>query len=84
VFVDTEEEFDWTKAAQPGMGRRSGESLPIMHKRLRATGEPSTCRPPIATTRAAWPTLREMQEAGECTIGTQLHPWVNPPFEEEK
>jgi hypothetical protein len=28
--------------------------------------------------------LREFSERGECTIGTQLHPWVNPPFEEEE
>ena len=23
-----------------------------------------------------------MVEAGECDVGTQLHPWVNPPFDE--
>src|SRR3546814_5249321 len=26
--------------------------------------------------------LRRFQDDGECTIGTHLHPWVNPPFEE--
>jgi hypothetical protein len=27
--------------------------------------------------------LREMHETDGCEIGTQLHPWVNPPFDEE-
>ena len=26
--------------------------------------------------------LKELLEAGQCEIGAQLHPWVNPPFVE--
>jgi hypothetical protein len=38
---------------------------------------------PIATDPNAIETLRPLAEAGECDVGTQLHPWVNPPFDEE-
>ena len=27
--------------------------------------------------------FRAWRERGECVVGTQLHPWVSPPFEEE-
>jgi len=86
IFVDTEEEFDW---AQPprrdAHGTRAAESLPTAHRRLREAG----VKPvylidyPIATDPRCIATLREYLEAGECTVGTQLHPWVNPPFDEE-
>src|SRR5262249_4702548 len=33
--------------------------------------------------RTAAGILRSYQDAGTCQIGTHLHPWVNPPFEEE-
>jgi hypothetical protein len=38
---------------------------------------------PIATDPASITLLREWLERGECAIGTQLHPWVNPPHDEE-
>lgn len=87
VFVDTEEEFDWSKP--PSRAQRStsaAESLPIVHRRLRGYGVAPVylVDHPIATDPRCVATLREFQESGECTIGTQLHPWVNPPFEEEE
>jgi hypothetical protein len=59
--------------------------LPIVHRRLRGYGVNPVylLDHPIATDPRCVATLREFQERGECTIGTQLHPWVNPPFEEE-
>jgi hypothetical protein len=86
VFVDTEEEFDWSQP--PSRDERSttaAESLPLIHKRLRGYGIAPTylVDHPIATDVRCVATLREYQEAGECTVGTQLHPWVNPPFTEE-
>jgi hypothetical protein len=86
VFVDTEEEFDWTKpTSREERSTGAAESLPIMHKRLRGYGvEPIyLIDHPIASDLRCVSTLREFQEAGECTVGTQLHSWVNPPFEEE-
>jgi hypothetical protein len=86
VFVDTEEEFDWSKPhSRDERSTGSAESLPIVHRRLRGYGVNPVylLDHPIATDPRCVATLREFQERGECTIGTQLHPWVNPPFEEE-
>jgi hypothetical protein len=86
VFVDTEEEFDWSKPhSRDQRSTRAAESLPIAHRRMRGYGVAPIylVDHPIATDPRCVATLREYQEAGECTVGTQLHPWVNPPFEEE-
>jgi hypothetical protein len=86
IFVDTEEEFDWSKP--PSRSERStgaAESLPIVHRRLRSYGVAPVylVDHPIASDPRSVATLREFQESGECMVGTQLHPWVNPPFEED-
>ncbi len=86
VFVDTEEEFDWSKPhSREERSTGAAESLPIIHRRLRGYGVAPVylIDHPIATDPRCVATLREYEEAGECTIGTQLHPWVNPPFDEE-
>lgn len=86
VFVDTEEEFDWSKPhSRDERSTGAAESLPIIHRRLRSYGVHPVylIDHPIASDPRCVATLREFQEAGECAIGTQLHPWVNPPFEEE-
>ena len=86
VFVDTEEEFDWS-----GPFRRDQRSTETMaeigtiHKHFSGHG----IRPvylidhPVATDPRAVATLRRFQDDGECTIGAHLHPWVNPPHEEQ-
>lgn len=86
VFVDTEEEFDWSKPHDPNArSTRAAEAIPAMQSRFRAEG----VKPiylvdhPIATDPGACSVLRPIAEAGEGTIGTQLHPWVNPPLEEQ-
>lgn len=38
---------------------------------------------PVATSSLAADILREPVRAGRAEIGIQLHPWVNPPFDEE-
>lgn len=86
VFVDTEEEFDWS-----GPFRREQRSTETMaeigtiHERLRAQGVSPTylVDHPIATDPRAVATLRRYQDDGECTIGAHLHPWVNPPHLED-
>jgi hypothetical protein len=86
VFVDTEEEFDWA-----GPRRRRGSTtttvtaLPEMQQRLRAAGiEPVYLVDyPVAGDPRAVSTLRGFVEAGEALVGAQLHPWVNPPLEEQ-
>ena len=86
VFVDTEEEFDWTRPlSRDERSTQAAKALPGFQARMREHG----VKPiylidhPIATDPRCVAMLGPWQEAGECTVGTQLHPWVNPPFEEE-
>lgn len=86
VFVDTEEEFDWASPlSRDQRSTSASRGLPDMHRRLRDHG----VKPiylvdhPIATNPDSVAILRELADAGACTIGTHLHPWVNPPFDEE-
>ena len=86
VFSDTEEEFDWTKPQRrENRATTHVKSLGQAHRRFRDYGAHPVylIDHPIATDPAAVDLFAPLQEAGECTIGTQLHPWVNPPFEEE-
>ncbi len=86
VFVDTEEEFDWScPLSREQRGTTATRGLPDMHRRLAVEG----VKPiylvdhPIATNPDSAAILRGFLDAGECTIGTHLHPWVNPPFDED-
>ena len=86
VFSDTEEEFDWSKPQRrENRATTHVKSLGEAHRRFRGYGAHPVylIDHPIATDASAIELFRPLQEAGECTIGTQLHPWVNPPFEEE-
>jgi hypothetical protein len=86
VVVDTEEEFDWS---QPHS--RSSTSVDHIRHQNRAQSilERYGIRPiyvvdyPVASQEAAYRPLREWLADGKCLIGAHLHPWVNPPFEEE-
>lgn len=85
VTVDTEEEFDW--AAPLRRDARSVaavEGIPAGHARFAARGVPLCylVDHPIATDRRAMDILGEALGDGRSTVGTQLHPWVNPPFDE--
>ncbi len=86
VFVDTEEEFDWGAPLDPGASdTRHMAAIPAAHARFVAAGVPLTylIDYPIATSPEAVDALRQVIADGRSAIGTQLHPWVNPPFEEE-
>lgn len=86
LTVDTEEDFDWE---QP-LGRDSHDTrhVPRLEK-FQEFCENEGVVPvylvdwPIATSRKAAEILRASAIAGRAEIGIQLHPWVNPPFEEE-
>jgi hypothetical protein len=86
IFVDTEEEFDWSRPpTRHEHGTSAAESLPKVQRRLSAAGVKPVylIDHPIASDPRCVATLRDYQERGECTVGTQLHPWVAPPFDEE-
>jgi hypothetical protein len=86
IFVDTEEEFDWScPLSREQRGTSATRGLPDMHRRLAAEGVQPIylVDHPIATDPESAAILRGFLDAGECTIGTHLHPWVNPPFDED-
>lgn len=86
VTVDTEEEFDWTKPFE-----RTGHSLDHVPRldRFQQFCEGLGIVPvylvdyPVATSPLAADVLGEALREGRAEIGIQLHPWVNPPHEEE-
>jgi hypothetical protein len=86
VFVDTEEEFDWSSPfRRDARGTGHMAAMPATHARFAAAGVPLTflVDHPIATCPRSVEVLRRLLEDGGSAIGTQLHPWVNPPFEEQ-
>jgi hypothetical protein len=86
VTVDTEEEFDWSA---PFTRDRHGTSHMAHVDRFQALCDVNGVRPaylvdyPIAADDDAVAILRSYANDGRADIGVQLHPWVNPPFEEE-
>jgi len=86
VFCDTEEEFDWGKPR--GRDNRSAAhmaAMPDLQERFRRRGVKCVhlVDHPIATDPASIALLRRWLERDEISVGTQLHPWVNPPHDEE-
>jgi hypothetical protein len=86
IFADAEEEFDWK-----GPFRREATSTEAIDA-LPHANRFFTDRGCIPTYLVDWPVvanpdsaaaIRAMVADGACDVGTQLHPWVNPPFEEE-
>ncbi len=86
VTVDTEEEFDWS-APFNREGHRV-DAIPALRKFLQFC-EGFGVVPvflvdyPIAASAVAAEGLGEAIQAGKAEVGVQLHPWVNPPHDEE-
>ncbi|RPF72419.1 polysaccharide deacetylase family protein [Aurantiacibacter spongiae] len=86
LTVDTEEEFDWGKPlTRESHSTRSVPRLAKFQQFCEAQGVAPVYLVdwPIASSTRAAEILREPLAAGRAEIGVQLHPWVNPPFEEE-
>lgn len=86
ISVDTEEEFDWNAPFQ-----RSGHTTLSVPKlqRFQAFIEKYQVKPAyfidysIITNDEAVAFLRNVAERQTAEIGVHLHPWVNPPFDEQ-
>lgn len=86
LTVDTEEEFDWR-----GDFSKTDHGLDHVRQlgRFQEFCENLGVSPvylvdwPIAQSSMAQEILGEACARGKAEIGIQLHPWVNPPFEEE-
>lgn len=83
VFVDVEEEFDW-RAPLDAASRSTCAmaAFPDAHARFADRGVALTCMVdhPIATDSRSVDILARALEDGRSAVGTQLHPWVNPPY----
>ncbi|UIJ43691.1 polysaccharide deacetylase family protein [Sphingomonas cannabina] len=85
IFVDTEEEFDWSAPlARDACSVRATGAIPAAARRFSETGAALTflVDHPIVTDPASIEHLRTALAEGAHAVGTQLHPWVNPPFDE--
>ncbi|MCB8747169.1 polysaccharide deacetylase family protein [Rhodoferax sp. U2-2l] len=87
VVVDTEEEFDWSQPFSRGNTRtQSIAAQPLAHQRVfdkHGVVPTYVIDWPVATHPQAVQVLKALMEAGQCDIGTHLHPWVSPPHDEE-
>lgn len=86
VVIDTEEEFDW--AAPFNRNSRSVENIHQQHLAqniFKKYGIIPTYVIDYAVVEddKAVAVLKDWADKGECLIGTHLHPWVSPPYEEE-
>lgn len=85
IFVDVEEEFDWSAPLAADQRAVSNvAALPAADRRLRDLGglPAYLVDHPVATDPAAIDVLLELAGRPSGEIGAQLHPWVNPPIEE--
>jgi len=86
LTVDTEEEFDWLKPIE-----REAHTVHTVARlaKFQEFCEAQNVVPiylvdyPIATSPAAQEILRPAIAAGKAEVGVQLHPWVNPPHDED-
>ena len=86
VSVDAEEEFDWSKLAT--RGPYTVESMKYRWRAQTIFERYGICPTymidfPVAENEYVSQMLAEMCAAGRCTVGAHLHPWTNPPHEEE-
>ena len=86
VVIDTEEEFDWSQTFS-----RSNTSVQSMKwiDRVQSIFDSYGITPiyvidyPVTSQSDGYQPLVDIHADGRCIIGAHLHPWVNPPFEEE-
>ncbi len=86
VTVDTEEEFDWNQPLKrEGHGLRHVAALGTFQTFCESEGVVPIYLVdwPIVTCDAAIEALAPAVQSGKAEVGVQLHPWVNPPFEED-
>jgi hypothetical protein len=86
VVIDTEEEFDWDAPFDPAA--TGVENIGYQHLAqdvFDAHGVVPTyvVDYPVAHTPESAAVLKTYLDAGKCDIGAHLHPWVNPPAEEQ-
>lgn len=86
IVVDTEAEFDWSGGFDRSL---TDVSSIARQERAQEIFDHYGARPiyvvdyAVASQPEGYLPLRRILERHGCAIGAHLHPWVNPPFEEE-
>ena len=86
ITIDTEEEFDWDG---PFTRDQHGTTHVPAIERFQKLCDVHSVKPvylidyPIANDDRASELLGRYAKQGRAEIGVQLHPWVNPPFDEQ-
>ena len=85
VFVDAEEEFRWHTYSPSAVSVRNIAAQMCAQEILNEFGVRPTYLVdyPVAAQPEGFQPLKELLDKNLCSIGAQLHPWVNPPIEEE-
>jgi hypothetical protein len=86
VVVDTEEEFDWSKPHARAQTAVSAMGHINVGQEVFDKFGVAPCYVldyPIVSQREGFEPLGEIHASGRCSIGAHLHPWVNPPYDEE-
>jgi hypothetical protein len=85
VIVDAEEEFGWkTFSSTANSVRNIAAQTPAQNILDEFCIRPTYLVDyPVAAQPQGYEPLKTLLDAGRCDIGAQLHPWVNPPIDEE-
>jgi len=85
VIVDCEEEFDWRIVPSSSTSVKSMQQQRLAQRIFERHSLVPTYAVDyaVASQEKGYGPLVEYIESGQCHIGAQLHPWINPPVEEE-
>ena len=86
LTVDTEEEFDWNKPfTRDQHGLKHVSAIPRFQTFCEAVGAHPVYLVdwPITNDPMSVEIIGDAVKRGKADVGAQLHPWVNPPFDEE-
>ncbi|MEI7710153.1 MAG: glycosyltransferase [Rhodospirillales bacterium] len=81
--IDAEEDFDWTRPfSLASTDVTSMRSQHLAHRVFERYGVVPVYMVdhPVASQDEGRAPLKELVQGGHCEIGSQLHPWVTPPF----
>lgn len=85
VFIDAEEEFQWHTFSPNAISVRNIAAQAPAQDIMSEFGIKPTYLVDyaVAVQPEGFEPLKAMLDADVCTIGAQLHPWVNPPLDEK-
>ena len=86
LAVDAEEDFDWDQPVPfTDYSTKCMKNIRALQEVVGAYGVVPTylLTYPVLEDEDVVHILRRQLRRGECEVGVQLHPWVNPPFEAE-